>query len=212
MASVGHGLNIINLKVEVANIYQSRPNPFKDGIPGKSWWTGFKRRHPELTLRIAEGIDKDRAVNLRPTVIFAFYDTLSFAYNANPYGPHRIWNCDEIELQAGRNGAMRVLATKGSRNVSYILPKSRKWITILVCVNAIGQSIPSFYMFKGKKKLTNYISGYKSGACMATQPHAWMTKELFLSCLHHFVRSVPGGISPINRHLLIFDGMVAMLL
>ncbi|XP_059069858.1 stress response protein NST1-like [Cryptomeria japonica] len=41
---------------------------------------------------------------------------------------------------------------------------------------------------------------------MAAQPHAWMTKELFLNWLHHFARSIPGGVSPNNRHLLIFDG------
>ena len=41
---------------------------------------------------------------------------------------------------------------------------------------------------------------------MAAQPHAWMTKELFLNWLHHFACFVPGGVSPENRHLLIFDG------
>lgn len=41
---------------------------------------------------------------------------------------------------------------------------------------------------------------------MVAQPHAWMTKELFLNWLYHFSRSVPGGASPTNRHLLIFDG------
>lgn len=175
-------------------------------MPGKSWWSGFKRRHPELSLRTTEGIDNDRAINLRPEVVSKFYTTLVAAYDTGSYAPHQIWNYDEIGIQAGRNGSMRVLARRGSRNVSYILPKSREWLTILVCVNAIGQSIPSFYLFKGKKHLQNYIARCEPGACMAVQPHAWMTKELFLNWLHHFARSVPGGVSPTNRHLLIFDG------
>jgi len=33
-----------------------------------------------------------------------------------------------------------------------------------------------------------------------------MTKELLLSWFFHFAASVPGGISPNNRHLLILDG------
>jgi len=88
MATINHGLKIINMKVEVFNICQSIPNPFKDGIPGKSWWISFKRKHPELSLCTVEGINKDRAMNLRPYVAFAFYDTLTSTYNANPYGPH----------------------------------------------------------------------------------------------------------------------------
>ena len=87
-----------------------------------------------------------------------------------------------------------------------ILPKSREWITILCCVNAIGTSIPGFYLFKGKNQLKNYIHNCEPGACMAAHPHAWMTKELFLSWLFHFAASVPGGILPNNRHLLILDG------
>ncbi|KAH9292038.1 hypothetical protein KI387_042776 [Taxus chinensis] len=206
MADMGHGLEIIQLKTCVAQICETRSNPFTDGFPGKSWWAGFKKRHPDLTLRTAEGLDKDRAVCLRPSIVSSFYINLSKAYEANPYGPNRIWNCDETGLQAGRNCGMRVLAKRGSRSVPYIIPKSREWITILCCVNAAGQSIPGFYLFKGKSHLENYIAGCEPGACMATQSHAWMTKDLFMNWLHHFASSVPGGVSPTNRHLLIFDG------
>lgn len=41
---------------------------------------------------------------------------------------------------------------------------------------------------------------------MAAQPHAWMTKELVLNWLHHFAKSILGGVSPNNRYLLIFGG------
>ena len=206
MAQLGHGLELIQLKSTVSQICQGRPNPFKDGFPGKSWWFGFKTRHPELVLRTAEGLDRDRALNLRPAVVQKFYDTLSSAYDKHYYGADHIWNCDEIGLQAGRNCGMQVIAKRGSRNVPKILPKSREWITILCCVNAIGTSIPGFYLFKGKNQLKNYIQNCEPGACMAAHPHAWMTKELFLSWLFHFDASVPGGVSPNNRHLLILDG------
>ncbi|KAH9320446.1 hypothetical protein KI387_015085 [Taxus chinensis] len=206
MAELGHGLEVIHLKAYVAHMCQCRPNPFKDGLPGKSWWYGFRRRHPDLTIRTAEGLDRDRAVMLRPRIVAAFYDNLQKMYAANQYGPDKIWNCDETGVQAGRNCGMRVIAKLGCRSVPHIMSKSREWITILCCVNAAGQSIPGFYLFKAKRQLKNYIAGCEPGACMAAQPHAWMTKELFMNWLHHFARSVPGGVSPKNRHLLIFDG------
>ncbi|GLJ31873.1 hypothetical protein SUGI_0641340 [Cryptomeria japonica] len=143
---------------------------------------------------------------LRPSIVTDFYDNLDKLYNASEYGPTKIWNCDETGVQAGRNYGMRVIAKLGSRSVPQILSKSREWITILCCVNAAGHSIPGFYLFKAKRQLKNYIANCEPGACMAAQPHAWMTKELFLNWLYHFARSVLGGVSPTNRHLLIFDG------
>ncbi|XP_057857005.2 MFS-type transporter clz9-like [Cryptomeria japonica] len=90
--------------------------------------------------------------------------------------------------------------------MSYIILKSREWMTILCCVNASGQSIPGFYLFKGKRQLQNYILKCEQGACMTAQQHACVTKEYFLNWLHHFKRSVLGGVSPNNIHFLIFDG------
>lgn len=72
MATVGQGLEIVNLKMEVAQICKTRNNPFKNGLPGKSSWTGFKRRHPDLCLRTTQGQDRDCAINLRQPVVSAF--------------------------------------------------------------------------------------------------------------------------------------------
>lgn len=87
-----------------------------------------------------------------------------------------------------------------------ILPKKRECITILSHVNAIGSSIPGFYLFKGKTQLKSYIYNCKLGACMETHPHAWMTKDLFLNRIFHFAASVLDGVSLENKHLLILDG------
>jgi len=46
MTQLGPDLELIKLKSIVAQICQGRPNPFKDGFIGKSWWAGFKQRHP----------------------------------------------------------------------------------------------------------------------------------------------------------------------
>lgn len=135
-----------------------------------------------------------------------FYDTLSCAYEKHNYAPDHIWNYDETGLQEGRNCGMRVIAKRGTRNVPKIFPKSREWITILCCVNAIGASILGFYLFKGKTQLKNYIQNSEPGACMAAHPHARMTKELFLNWLTHFFGSIPGGVSPENKHLLVLYG------
>jgi len=106
MAQLGHGLELIQLKSIVAQTYHGRPNPFKDGFPGKSCWSGFKKRHLDLVLHMDEGLDKHKALNLCPTIVSKFYNTLSVAYEKNSYAPDHIWNCYETCLQVGRNCGM----------------------------------------------------------------------------------------------------------
>lgn len=206
MANIGHGLQVSQLKSTVAHLVGVRPNPFTNGIPGRSWWVGFRQRHPDLTIRTPEGVDTDRAIMLWPEIVSSFYDNLEELYNKLNYGPNNIWNCDETGVQAGINCAMRVIAKIGTKCVPQLIAKSREWITVLACVSVTGQAIPGYYLFKSKRNIKNYIVNCEPRACMAIQEHAWMTKELFMAWLKHFAKNVPGGVSPTNRKLLIFDG------
>jgi hypothetical protein len=101
-----------------------------------------------------------------------------------------------------------VIAKRGARKVHTIVPNQREWLLVLVCINAAGGAIPSFYIFWGKRFRQNYIQHCEAGATMAMQPCAWMTSYLFSTWLSHFIESVSkvGGISPEQRHLLIQDG------
>ena len=108
-------------------------------------------------IRTAEGLDRDRVLNLCPAIFSKYYNTLSAAYDQHSYAPNHIWNCDETCLQAGRNCGMQVISKRGSRNVPKIFPKSREWITIISRVNAIGSLIPGFNLFKGKNQLKKSI-------------------------------------------------------
>lgn len=53
-----HGLDLIQLKSIVAQIFQWIPNLFKDGFLGKPCWSGFKKRHPNLVLCTTEGLNR----------------------------------------------------------------------------------------------------------------------------------------------------------
>jgi hypothetical protein len=88
------------------------------------------------------------------------------------------------------------------------MPNEHKWVTVLSCINANGQSILGFYILRGKRVMANYIELCEDGATMAMQPEGWMTTILFLHWISHFIQSLEkrGGISPANRHLLILDG------
>jgi hypothetical protein len=53
MARYGYPINIMELKIKVAEATQLRETPFKDGIPGAGWLRWFQKRHPEIFLRMS---------------------------------------------------------------------------------------------------------------------------------------------------------------
>jgi len=94
MANYGHPININMLKVKVAEATQLRMTPFREGIPGQGWLRWFRKRHPEITLRMAQGLDVGRAKGLCPINVATFYENLQIMLERG-YEPSHIWNCDE---------------------------------------------------------------------------------------------------------------------
>ena len=208
MCDRGYGLTPTALRMKVYEITQSRWTPFRNGIPGNGWMRWWKRRHPELTLRVSQALEGARAKGLCEDNVRSFYENLQQLYDLHKYTPDKIWNCDETGAQAGRNGGAIVIARRGARRVQSIVPNQREWLSVLVCINASGSAIPAFYIFRGRRFRQNYIEKCEAGATMAMQQRAWMTTYLFSAWISHFIASVRRecGISPENRHLLILDG------
>jgi hypothetical protein len=208
MQNLGFPLSIFQLKLKVAFITQGRETPFTNGIPGPGWLRWFRRRHPELSLRLAQGLDAKRARNLFAENVTSFYENLSSLYDTHAYSPAHIWNCDETGVQAGRNGGAYVLEKTGSCTVNQVVPDEREWLTVLTCVNAAGESIPNFYIFRGKRFRRNYIEFCEEGATMAMSSKAWMTACLFSAWMDHFIQALQkhSNVSVSSLHLLIMDG------
>jgi hypothetical protein len=116
------------------------------------WWYGFRNRHPELALRVAENISVSRAEGFNKERISAFYTELVPIYDRLGFHhlPQLIYNCDETGLPSVPNVGKRVLAAKGSKAVYKIQVAERGTLTTLLpCVNAIGEILPTFLIFKG---------------------------------------------------------------
>ena len=209
MQDNGHPLTPTDLRVKVAQATQARQTPWSaSGFPGSGWLQGFRRRHPEISLRKSQELAVARARNMCPAIVASFYANLEYLYSIYNYPESHIWNCDESGVQAVKNGGATMLAKRGSKLVNSITPDQRKHISVLSCINAAGGKIPNFYIVKGKYFTANHIAGCKYGAVMGVQHNAWMTKFLFESWIAHFLRVLGKGpgVSPTNRHLLIVDG------
>ena len=106
-----------------------------------------------------------RAKGLSPTSVFHFYYNLEQLYLEHKYEPLQIWNCDESGAQANKNGEATVFARKG-RSIHTIVPNERQWIFVLVAVNSTSQTMPYYYVFKGKREREEFISYCEDGVCM----------------------------------------------
>ena len=87
MVDWGHPMTPNQLKSKVAEITQNRVTPFKNGIPGESWLKWFRRRHPNLVLRVPQGLDHKRARSLNVESVTKFYETLEWLYLQHHYAP-----------------------------------------------------------------------------------------------------------------------------
>jgi hypothetical protein len=65
-----------------------------------------------------------------------------------------------------------VIVKRGARHIHSIVPNQREWLSVLVAVNAAGQAIPAFYIFRGKRFRQNYIEHCEPRATMAMEPRA----------------------------------------
>ena len=59
MADRGFGLTRDDLmRIAFTIVDKSgRPNPFHDGMAGRGWMDGFKRRHPKISLRTPQSLE-----------------------------------------------------------------------------------------------------------------------------------------------------------
>ena len=77
---------------------------------------------------------------------------------------------------------------------------------MLTSINVACYSIPHFYIFKGKKRMRDYIHLCGAGTTMAMQENGYI--NLFSRWMDHSIEQLEnlGNLSPSNRHLILLDG------
>lgn len=78
LARLGFGLDRFLVGKVIRNylINQGRETPFKDGVPGQKWWTGFLRRWPSMSERKPQHFPTNRANASTPEVMDQFFTNL----------------------------------------------------------------------------------------------------------------------------------------
>lgn len=102
------------------------------------------RRHPQLSIRKAEGISIARGLGMCREEVTHYFKLLLKIYQETDVltVPAKIFNMDESGLQLN-NVPQTVLATKGARDVHHVTSAERgETISIIACCNAEGNFLP----------------------------------------------------------------------
>ena len=119
--------------------------------------------------------------------------------------PHLIYNADETGIQP-EHRPPNVIATPGSKPQAVTSPRSTT-TTLIGCANALGNAVPPFFIFKGKRFNEDLLQGATPGTRGVMSDSGWSNATVFRQYLEdHFLPHVNGGGTSDNPILLIFDG------
>lgn len=161
----------------------NRPNPFKDGVPGKKWFLGFMQRHPAVSKRVAQNLPTSRN-QVTEEALRAWFDRVRTYFENNNLlqvfeDPKRIFNCDETGFFLCPKDK-QVLVKKGSKRVyNRVANDDKECLTVLVNVSADGNIAPPMVLFPYKRLPNNIKSTVPSWWGLGNTESGWMTMESF---------------------------------
>lgn len=186
------------------------PNNFSEtfGMAGRAWMEGFRKRHPEISLRKPEAVSVQRASGFNRSKVNRFYEVLEgtlFTDGKRTIPPENIFNVDESGYTIVQK-PHKVLAKSGKKNVGQITSGERgKNITTVCCVSAAGQYVPPMFIFPRKNMNPRLMDNAPPGSVGYCTPTGWINEEKFTLWFEHFAKSVQPQARD-SPTLLIFDG------
>lgn len=193
MARMNHGLTtkmISKLAYDLA-VKNNKKYPEswdQEKRAGYYWRQGFMERHPELSLKKPEATSLSRSTSFNKHNVSTFYQNLREVLNREKFGPESIWNADETGVTTVQR-CPKIIAPKKLRQVGLVTSAERgQTVTVLNAINALGNSIPPFFIFPRQKMNPAFLFGAPPGSDGAAYISGWMTEENFALYLKHFVK------------------------
>lgn len=144
------------------------------------WWEGFRKRHPDLSLRIPSTISKARALATDRASLDHYFDLLEETILENNLKdkPGQIYNLDETGMPLDPK-SLKTIHSCGDKNPYTVSSGRKSQMSVLACVSASGQCIPPMVIWDRKKIKEELTVGEVPGTMNAMSPKGWMNRELF---------------------------------
>ncbi|CAC5411721.1 unnamed protein product [Mytilus coruscus] len=207
MAAYGYGYSrseTIMMASDFVVYLQKRPKE----IPlTNQWYYNFmSRRSEEIKLVKPRALEAFRAKSATKEKVDSYFEELKNVLDKYDLSrkPHCIFNIDEKGFNTEHKPS-DVVGDKKSTIQSVTSGRSQT-VTVIAGGNAIGTHIPPFFVFPGKRMLTELLSGGMLGTDGGVSDSGLSNTELFLRYMQeHFIEYVP-SYNADNPILVIYDG------
>jgi hypothetical protein len=176
------------------------------GQAGVNWAYKFIRRRTEIRSQISRPRDHRRVLCSNPAIISPWFDLVRNVKAKYGILDEDTYNFDETGFQIGVGGSVRVVTASERRlKPLSVQPGDREWITLIACINAMGWSIPPFFILKAKHHDKAWYHNNPPDWRIGVSKNGWTTNELGLAWLKHFIQHTEARTVGSHR-LLILDG------
>lgn len=176
-------------------------------MAGKDWLRSFRLRNPNISLRQPEATSIARAESFNKPQVKTFFENLRSVINNEKIDKSMIFNMDESGLTTVQKTS-KIFALKGKKQVGAITSGERGvHSTVVACMSSGGTYIPPAIIFPRKKFNATLYDGAPVGTLRLYNESGYMTGELFVKWMEHFIKHVRPN--PENKAMLILDGHVS---
>jgi len=207
-SKMNYGLTAMTSRTLAYKYAQAISQPFpeswnKHGRAGKDWLRDFMKRSGNLSLRTPEPTSFSRSTAWNLHTKNEFFTNLREARSRYPYAAQNIYNVDETAVTTVQRPA-KVVAGKGTKQVGRITSAERgTLVTACCCINAVGNSIPPFFVYPRVHFKSSMLNGGPPGSVGVGNPSGWMTSNCFIEWMKHFAKCTQ--CSTDNKVLLRLD-------
>ena len=180
MGDIGYGYTKSEVQYMATDYCQSLRKSVKseNGL-SSFWFYAFLKRWPDIKIVKPQKLQMYRAKSASKETIDKYFRELGQVLRQNNLmeAPERIYNIDETGISMEH--APPKIVCSSTTNPQAITSPRQSNVTIIAGANAIGNSIPPFYVIPGKRWCDDFLDGAPAGSAGKMSSTGWSNMSVF---------------------------------